>query len=216
MHGSQAIHGWPGSTVGPEQCPPMWCGWGVVVGLTNQSSRYLPRHLSTRSWAPYWWVGRIVIDRKKSTTHLALHCRTRGRFFGDQTDTHSFCPPLVRACWLTGQVAGVAVAGVAFIMACLSVRPWTSSLLLWTAGAARRCEPRRLVAVRCELWWAHGKGVLSAWVADRVTGLETGTALGSTPPGFAVLPEGSGAPPGRRSGPTLPHREAKVSGVGSP
>ena len=45
----------------------VWVGRGVV-GLTNQSSpRYRPRRLSTRSWTPYWWVGRIVISRKKST-----------------------------------------------------------------------------------------------------------------------------------------------------
>ena len=88
---------------------------------------------------------------------------------------------------MTGRVAGVAVAGVAFYHG-LSVRPWTSSLLSWTAGAARRCEPRRLVVVRCELLWAHGKGVLSARVADRVTGLETGIVFGSTSPGFVVFP----------------------------
>ena len=101
-----------------------------VVGLTNQSSpRFRPRHLSTRSWAPYWWVGRIVIDRKKSTTHLALHCRTRSRIFGGQTDPHSFCPPLGRAGWLTGRVAGVAVAGVAFYHG-LSVRPPTDLVIV--------------------------------------------------------------------------------------
>ena len=63
---------------------------------------------------------------------------------------------------MTGRVAGVAVAGVAFYHG-LSVRPPTGVVVL------RRCEPRRLVIVRCDLWWARGKGVLSARVADRAT-----------------------------------------------
>ena len=104
-------------------------------------------------------------------------------------------------------------------MACLSVRPRTSSLLF--LGLPGQTIVLSLVGSSSELWWARGKTARhpsSLCAFGRVLGMGfnegTPTSWGRLPLASSYSPGGSGVvvhSPGRRSGPTLPHREAKVS-----
>ena len=112
-------------------------------------------------------------------------------------------------------------------MACLSVRPWTSSLLFFGSagqtivlspvGSSNRLvsfgglmEKRLVVCRRCA-------PLIGCW--EWGLNEETPTSWGRLPLASSYSPGGPGVivhSLGRRSGPTLPHCEAKVSGVGFP
>ena len=85
---------------------------------------------------------------------------------------------------------------------------------LWASSArrSRRCEPCRLMFVVVVVVVVH---ISARRRVLRLRPERSARAVpGSTSPRFTVLPKGPGAivhSPGRRSGPTLPHREAKLS-----
>ena len=153
--------------------------------------------------------------------NVSLHAVSRGAaLFGEKADPPLACPPSWES-WSTGRLPVSLLHG-------LSVRPPTD-LIFVVFGSARadhRLEPCRLIESLGELWWARGKTArhpLSLCAFGRVLGMEfdeeTPTSWGRLPLASPYSPGGSGVvvhSPGRRSGPTLPHREAKVSGVGSP
>ena len=84
-------------------------------------------------------VLQLVVTRP---LFLLRVCRSRSCFLGAKSIPSPFAPS-----WSTGR----AMPPPASSHHGLSFRPRTSSLLFWTAGADRRCEPRRLVVVSCEL-----------------------------------------------------------------
>ena len=78
----------------------------------------------------HWWVGRVVIGRKIGCTSCSALSAAEPLFWG-QTDTPLLLLPPERA----GQLVALPVSPYHS----LSIRlPWTSSLLFWAAGAARR------------------------------------------------------------------------------
>ena len=161
------------------------------------------------------WVGHIVIGRS-STKRLAPCCQSWSRTFWGETRSPPRLPSLL------GELVDRSSAGIGpSWLVCPSAHGPRLCCFSGSARADHRLEPCRLIESLGELWWARGKTTRhpsSLCAFGRVLGMGfnegTPTSWGRLPLASSYSPGGSGVvvrSPGRRSGPTLPHREAKVS-----
>ena len=166
------------------------------------------------------WVGHVAIGRN-STKRLAPCCQSWSRTFWGESRSPPRLPSLL------GELVDRSSAGIAPSwlvcpsahgphLCCFLDLPG-QTIVLSPVGSSNRLvsfgglvERRLVVRRRCA-------PLVGCW--EWGLNEETPTSWGRLPLASSYSPGGSGVvvhSPGRRSGPTLPRREAKVSGVGSP
>ena len=131
------------------------------------------------------WIGRVVTGRRFDQTSCSALSDAEPHLWAKPTPPR-FAP------LLGGLVdrSGHGAAGVAFVMACLSVRPQTSLLLLFSLLAQTAAV---LVVASLRALSAGGRrrgapALPECW--ERSLSKETRKILGPTPPRFVVLPRG--------------------------
>ena len=169
------------------------------------------------------WVGRVVIGHKSDQTFRSALSVVEPHFWGENRSPPRL-PPFL------GELVDRSGHGSAGVVFSWLVCPSAHGPRLCCFWVCRGRPSLRALSARRNCLVSFG-GLVERRLAVRRRraplvgrwewglGEETPTSWGRLPLASSYSPGGLGVvvqSPGRRSGPTLPHREAKVSGVGSP